>query len=88
MAEWVAHHLGCPVDDGVHRLVICLTGLCVHLHVGYDVIEQVAPTVQAHPQAIDSWIDNLVQHALAMIDSERRQRAPADAPTADPGETA
>ena len=87
MAAWVAHHLGCPVDDGVHRLVICLTGLCVHLHVGYDVIEQVAPTVQAHPQAIDAWIDNLLQHAMAMIDSERRRRASAAAPIADPGET-
>jgi hypothetical protein len=62
-------------DDELHRLAVSIGALGVHLHVGHDVIEQVAPQLQAGGDALDRWADRLVMYALAMIDAERRRRA-------------
>jgi len=61
-------------DDELHRLAVSISALGVHLHVGHDVIEEVAPQLQAGPDALDRWTDRLVMYALAMIDAERRRR--------------
>lgn len=62
-------------DDDVLRLAVCLAGLGVHLHLGSDVTDRLAPTLNTRPDAIDRWGDSLVQHGLAMIEGERRRRA-------------
>ena len=62
-------------DDELHRLAVSIGALGVHLHVGHDVIEQVAPQLQAGGDALDRWADRLVMYALAMIYAERRRRA-------------
>lgn len=62
-------------DDDVHRLALCLTGLGVHLHVGGDIIDALAPQLVADATAIDLWVDRLTEYALAMIEAERSRRA-------------
>jgi AcrR family transcriptional regulator len=63
------------VDDDLQRLAVCLAGLGVHMHVGRDVIDQVAPGLTAAPEAFDVWADRLVMFGLAMVDAERRRRS-------------
>ncbi|HXD39855.1 MAG TPA: CerR family C-terminal domain-containing protein [Ramlibacter sp.] len=62
-------------DDEVHRLAISVAGLAVHLYVGCDVIEALAPQLSKTPQALDLWRERLVDYAEAMIAAERRRRA-------------
>ncbi|HJV95918.1 MAG TPA: CerR family C-terminal domain-containing protein, partial [Albitalea sp.] len=70
-------------DDEVRRLAVSIAGLGVHLFVGRDVIEAVAPQLSATPERIDLWADRLLMYAEAMIDAEdkRRRKAATAAPT-------
>jgi len=64
-------------DDELQRLAVCISGLGVHLHVGHDVIRQVAPQLEEGTDALDRWSDRLVMYALAMVDAERCRREAA-----------
>jgi AcrR family transcriptional regulator len=66
-------------DEALHRLAASLTGLCVHLHVGRDCIEALAPGLYDGDAAIDRWADTLVRGAVAMIEAERQRRAAPEA---------
>lgn len=61
-------------DDELRRLAVCICGLGVHMHVGHDVIDRLAPTLNHNAAALDAWRDRLVMYALAMVDAERRRR--------------
>jgi AcrR family transcriptional regulator len=61
-------------DDELQRLAVCISALGVHLHVGHDVIRQVAPQLDQGDGALDRWSDRLVMYALAMVDAERQRR--------------
>lgn len=66
-------------DDEVHRLAISISGLAVHLFVGCDVIEALAPQLSATPESFDLWRDRLLGYAEAMIAAElTRRRAKGD----------
>jgi AcrR family transcriptional regulator len=69
-------------DDEVHRLAVSIAGLGVHLFVGRDVIEALAPQLSATPEAVDLWADRLLMYAEALIDAEdkRRKKAARQAP--------
>jgi len=68
-------HLGLPVvDDELRRLALCLAGLAVHMHVGRDLIDELAPALTAAPEAFDLWADRLVMYGLAMVEAERSRR--------------
>ncbi len=83
MLAMLARHLGCEADNELHRLVVCITALGVHLHVAHDIIDEVAPALNQDAQAIDQWAATLVRLGLAMVDSEaRRRRMPARAAAA------
>ncbi len=72
----LCRHLGLPSpDDEVQRLAVCLTGLAVHLHVGRDVIDAVAPQLNRAPDAAAAWADCLLRQGLAMVDHEARRRS-------------
>jgi TetR/AcrR family transcriptional regulator, regulator of cefoperazone and chloramphenicol sensitivity len=74
----LCRHFGLPgADDELQRLAVCITALGVHLHVGHDVIEQVAPQLNEGTDALDRWSERLVMYALAMVDAERRRRGAA-----------
>ncbi len=61
-------------DDELHRLAICIEALGVHMHVGHDVIHQLAPQLDDGASALDRWSERLVMYALAMIEAEMQRR--------------
>lgn len=81
MLAVLCRHLGLAgPDDDLHRLVICLAALGVHLHLGRDVTDAVAPQLNQAADAAARWADCLLQQGLAMVDHEQRRRAAAAAP--------
>lgn len=79
----LCRHLGLAApDDDTHRLAVCLTALAVHLHVGRDVTDVVAPRLNQAAGAVRQWGDFLTLQAVAMVQAERVRRAtprlPAD----------
>jgi AcrR family transcriptional regulator len=82
----LSRHLGLAApDDQVQRLAVCIAGLGVHLHVGRDVIDAVAPQLNQGPHAAQAWTEFLVQQALAMVAHDQQRRAtPASTPTPSP----
>lgn len=78
----VAHFGLAAPDDDVLRLAISIAGLAVHLHVGRDVIETLAPSIAVGPHSLDTWIDRLSRYALAMVAADRQRRAECAAPAA------
>lgn len=76
LAAVLCRHLGLAApDDELHRLVICLSALGVHLHLGRDVIDAVAPQLNQAPDAAARWADCLLRQGLAMVEQERQRRA-------------
>ncbi len=77
----LCRHFGlAQADDELRRLAICIVALGVHLHVGHDVVREVAPRLQDAPG--DEWSARLVLYAQAMIEAEARRRAGAGGATA------
>lgn len=71
----LCRHFGCKrADDDLRRLAICIAGLGVHLHMGRDVIDVLAPTLNANPKALDVWMERLVMYAEAMVAAEIKRR--------------
>jgi len=61
-------------DDDIHRLAHSILGLAINLYVGRDVVNALAPQLQASAKAIDIYTDRLVDYALAMVASEAKRR--------------
>jgi AcrR family transcriptional regulator len=70
-------------DDELQRLAVCIAGLGVHMHVGHDVIQQLAPQLNDGADALDRWSERLVMYALAMIHAEQQRRSADAAPGAN-----
>lgn len=69
-------HLGLPQpDDELQALVVCLTALGVHVHVGHEVTAQLAP--QLDLADLDAWMARLVRAGRAMVDAETARRLAA-----------
>lgn len=76
----LCRHLGAAgPDDDLRRLALAIAGLGVHLHVGHDCMEQLAPGLNDGPRALDLWSERLTMYALAMIEAERARRDPCAA---------
>ena len=72
----LCRHFGlAEADDELQRLAVCIAGLGVHMHVGYDVVQQLAPRLHEGADALDLWAERLVSYALAMINAEHARRA-------------
>jgi AcrR family transcriptional regulator len=82
----LARHFGeaeaaAGADDELKRLAICIAGLAVHLHVGRDIVDTLAPALNAGGDAaVDRWAERLVMYARAMVDAEAQRRHGAGAP--------
>lgn len=61
-------------DDDLQRLALCISALGVHLHVGRDVADAVAPQLHQDPEANAKWAQCLVWQAQAMVEAERLRR--------------
>ena len=69
-------HLGLAKPDlQLQRLAISLAGLAIHVHVGHDVVDVLAPQLNTGPNAVDDWADALVMYGLAMVQAEAQRRA-------------
>ncbi len=72
----LVRHFGLKKPDAdLQRLTVCLAGLGVHMHVGRDVIDQVAPGLTHSTGDFDLWAQRLVMFGLAMVDAEKQRRA-------------
>ena len=72
----LCRHLGLRrPDDELQRLAVCIAGLGVHLHVGHDVIDALAPRLNRMPHAFERWADRLVGYAEAMVAAAAQRRA-------------
>jgi AcrR family transcriptional regulator len=80
LVEVLTRTLGLPApDDEVDRLAICVAALGIHLHVGRDVTDTIAPRLNQGEGAFDRWLDALVRFGLAMVEAERTRRGAAAA---------
>jgi AcrR family transcriptional regulator len=71
----LCRHFGVTqADDDVERLAVCISGLGVHMHVGRDVTDVIAPSLNAQPESLDLWMERLVMYAQAMVAAELRRR--------------
>ena len=71
----LCRHFGVKrADDDLQRLAVCIAGLGVHMHVGRDVTDALAPRLNGAPKSLDLWSDRLVMYAQAMIDAEGKRR--------------
>lgn len=71
----LCRHLGlAQPDDDVHRLAIGISGMAMHLHVGRDVIDHVAPHLNQTTDAVPHWAAWLLRTALGMVEAERLHR--------------
>ncbi len=61
-------------DDEIERLAVCVSALGVHLHVGRDVTDALAPALNDGPGALDRWLDARVRYAEAMVAAEVQRR--------------
>jgi AcrR family transcriptional regulator len=75
MVALLARHLGLTQPDlELHRLVISLAGLGVHVHVGRDIADQLAPDLNNQPDSVDVWVERLSGYAMAMVQAEATRR--------------
>jgi AcrR family transcriptional regulator len=75
LVEVLCRHVGVErPDDEIQRLAVCVAALGVHLHVGRDVTDALAPTLNATPDALDRWLERLVMYAEAMVAAEVQRR--------------
>ncbi len=71
----LCRHVGvAQPDDEIQRLAVCVAALGVHLHVGRDVTDALAPALNHAAGALDRWLDTLVMYAEAMVAAEVRRR--------------
>lgn len=80
LLQVLCRHFGAvQADDELRRLALCIIGLGIHLHVGHDLIDALAPSLSADADAhaLDRWAAGLLGYALAMVDVERARRHPA-----------
>lgn len=71
----LCRHFGLTeADADLQRLALCLAGLGVHMHVGRDIADRLAPGLSEGPAAIDRWVERLLMFALAMVQAEAQRR--------------
>ncbi len=81
LVQVLCRHLGLKhADDEVQRLAICVSALGVHLQVGRDVTDALAPTLNRGVAAFDLWLERLVMFAEAMLGAELARRLATAAP--------
>ena len=82
LASVLCRHLGLArPDDEIHRLAFSIAALSLHMFVGRDLIDAIAPRLVKTPAAIDKTVQRLTDFAHAMVSAEANRRAPSAKPT-------
>ena len=78
LMQLLGRHMGIANvdDDDLSRLAFCVVGLAIQLMTTRDVIEAIRPQLLGTDTAIDTWLERIVDYALAMIDADMARRAP------------
>ena len=85
LAAVLCRHLGLArPDDEIHRLAFAISALSLHMFVGRDLIDAIAPRLVKSPAAIDKTVQRLTDFAHAMVTAEAQRRLPARAVTRSP----
>ncbi|MBK6850620.1 MAG: CerR family C-terminal domain-containing protein [Burkholderiales bacterium] len=72
----LCRHLGLEAeDDELARLALCIAALGMHLHLGRDMRDTLAPRLGRDEQSLDIWLDRLVLYGAALVGAERERRA-------------
>ncbi len=81
----LCRHFGLAAPDAdLQRLAVALAGLGVHMHVGRDVTDRVAPGLMDGAAAVDIWAERLAMFGHAMVQAEARRRGGVPAAQAHP----
>jgi len=82
LVQVLCGHLGLKrPDDEVRRLAVCLAALGVHLHVGRDITDVLAPSLNSGAKSLDRWLERLVMYGQAMVGAEMQRRQVAAPPS-------
>jgi AcrR family transcriptional regulator len=82
LAAVLCRHLGLArPDDEIHRLAFAIAALSLHMFVGRDLIDAIAPRLVKTPAAIDKTVQRLTDFAHAMVNAEAHRRLSAATPT-------
>jgi len=82
LVQVLCRHLGLKrPDDEVRRLAVCLAALGVHLHVGRDITDVLAPSLNRGAKSLDRWLERLVMYGQAMVGAEMQRRQGAAPPS-------
>lgn len=81
----LARHVGvADADDDLSRLSFAIVGLALQLMIARDVIDQISPQLIATSEAIDTWMERLIDYAEALVAAEKTRRAPLAPPPRSP----
>ncbi len=81
LAAVLCRHLGLArPDDEIHRLTFAIAALSLHMFVGRELIDTIAPRLVKTPAAIDKTVQRLADFAQAMVRAEADRRALAAPP--------
>jgi AcrR family transcriptional regulator len=82
LVQVLCRHFGLKrPDDEVRRLAVCLAALGVHLHVGRDITDVLAPSLNSGAKSLDRWLERLVMYGQAMVGAEMQRRQVAAPPS-------
>lgn len=71
----LANQLGlAKQDDDVLRLSLAIQGMVVFHFVAQEVVVQLAPTLVATPESVDTLADRLAIYAMGMFEAEQQRR--------------
>jgi TetR/AcrR family transcriptional regulator, regulator of cefoperazone and chloramphenicol sensitivity len=78
LAQVLCRHYGVTkADDDIHRLVISIVALGIHMYVGRELNLKLHPRLVSGAKALDTMAQRLVMYARAMIDAEGARRLAA-----------
>jgi AcrR family transcriptional regulator len=75
LLQVLQRHLGAnEADEELQALVVSLTALGVHLHIGHAATRHLAPALVTSEGALDRWAGRLVRLGRAMVEAEHARR--------------
>ena len=65
------------IDDDLHRLALCIVAMGVHMYVGRDCTNRIAPSLMASHASLDVMRERMTMFAVSMVQAEAKRRQAA-----------